>query len=307
MLVFTFLSACLVNRELDEQRKEDLSDHDGDSFAQEDDCDDADPSIFPGAQEVCDGEDQDCDEDVDESAVDAPVWYPDADVDDYGDSAAVGAPSCEAPAGYVANALDCDDASTRVNPAATETAYDGVDDDCDGADLTDVDGDGYTAEAFGGDDCDDSDIAVNPAAVEVPYDGVDQDCAGGDADDLDGDGSAALEGGGDDCDDADAKVNRSAEETWADGFTDNDCDGENEAVVLEFGGSVWSGWRAGDHQGRRVAALGDLDGDALQDVREPPPDHVRARPRSQRPGRASAQAAAATLRSSAQRLGSRSP
>ncbi|MDP2311736.1 MAG: MopE-related protein [Pseudomonadota bacterium] len=260
------LAGCLINTELYERRKEALTDHDGDSFVQEDDCDDADATIFPDADEVCDGADQDCDGEVDEDAGDAPLWYPDADTDTYGDASAPAVPACDPPAAHVANALDCDDDSTGVNPGAYEAAYDGVDDDCDGTDLTDVDGDGHDAQVTGGDDCDDADADVNPSASEVPYDGVDQDCQGGDAEDLDGDGAASIAAGGDDCDDNAADINPSATETWANGFTDNDCDDENGAAVLEFGADVWSGWRAGDYQGRRIAALGDLDGDGLQDV-----------------------------------------
>lgn len=62
MLVLVWLSGCLVDTELYESRKLDLSDGDGDGFARPDDCADTDASVFPGAQEVCDGKDQDCDE-----------------------------------------------------------------------------------------------------------------------------------------------------------------------------------------------------------------------------------------------------
>ena len=45
---------------------------------------------------------------------------------------------------------------------------DGVDDDCDGSDLTDVDGDGYDWDGItGGTDCDDTDAAINPGASET--------------------------------------------------------------------------------------------------------------------------------------------
>lgn len=266
MFALLALSGCIINQAVYEQRLEELTDHDGDSFAQEDDCDDGDATIFPGALEVCDGKDQDCDGEVDGGATDAPLWYPDEDVDTFGSALIEGTAACGAPPGYVANALDCDDTSTGVNPSAAEIPYDTVDDDCDGTDLTDVDADGYVAAEAGGDDCDDANAGVNPGVVEVPYDGVDQDCEGGDADDLDGDGAPALAAGGDDCDDGAATIHPSAEETWANGFTDNDCDGEIETVILEFGTTVWGGWTAGDFQGRRVAALGDLDGDGLEDV-----------------------------------------
>ncbi|MDP2306771.1 MAG: MopE-related protein [Pseudomonadota bacterium] len=265
-MLLIVLAGCLINGPLYERRKEELTDDDGDSFAQDEDCNDKDAAIFPDADEICDGADQDCDGEVDEDALDALLWYPDADADTYGDASAPGVPACDTPTGHVANALDCNDGATGQSPAGAEIAYDGVDDDCDGTDLTDVDGDGHDAQVVGGDDCDDSRADLNPTETEVPYDGLDQDCQGGDADDLDGDGAAATEAGGDDCDDTVAGINPSAREAWADGFTDNDCDGENGDAVLEFGSEVWSGWRAGDRQGRRVAALGDLDGNGLQDV-----------------------------------------
>ena len=58
------------------------TDQDGDGFS--DDCDDNNPDVFPGATEFCDGLDNDCDNQVDEDAVDADSWYADVDGDNFG-------------------------------------------------------------------------------------------------------------------------------------------------------------------------------------------------------------------------------
>ena len=117
---------------------------------------------------------------------------------------------------------DCDDADASINPGATETWYDGIDQDCQGGDDYDQDGDGHIAADFGGDDCVDTDATVNPSMADTWYDGVDQDCDDND-DDQDGDGSIY----GVDCDDADASAYPGATEVWYDGV-DNACDGGDD-------------------------------------------------------------------------------
>ena len=59
-----------------------------------------------------------------------------------------------------------------------EIPYDGIDQDCDGTDLTDVDGDGHDARVVGGDDCDDEDETVFPGREDVCRNLVDDDCDG---------------------------------------------------------------------------------------------------------------------------------
>ena len=113
------------------------------SYSQRDgDCDDTVDSIYPGADEYCNGVDDDCDGTVDEpDAVDATTWYVDADSDSYGDPL-VDLVQCYQPAGYVDNDLDCDDSDPALNPDAYEV-YDNVDNDCDGLldNVVDSDGD----------------------------------------------------------------------------------------------------------------------------------------------------------------------
>lgn len=76
------------------------------------DCDDTDNSIYPGASEVCDGVDNDCDTSVDEGVLTS--FYRDADGDGYGDSGDT-QQACSAPTGYVSNSTDCDDTDNSIN------------------------------------------------------------------------------------------------------------------------------------------------------------------------------------------------
>ena len=166
------------------------------------DCDDGRASSFPGADELCDTRDNDCDGAVDESgAIDEPSWYADLDGDGYGDSS-TRTQSCTQPSGTSSDALDCNDADASISPSAAEIC-DGIDNDCDGETdpdsstdaltwYVDADGDGYgssdsgegascdqpTGYASDDSDCDDVDSLINPGATEVCDDGIDDDCSG---------------------------------------------------------------------------------------------------------------------------------
>lgn len=129
--------------------------------------------------------------------------------------------------------LDCDDTDERFNPAATETWYDGFDQDCRGDDDYDADGDGYPG-GESGTDCDDQNPDAHPDQAETWYDGVDGDCDGQDDFDADGDGSQAEPLGGD-CDDTDPLINPSMMELAGDSI-DRDCDGSVGSTTAALGG-----------------------------------------------------------------------
>jgi hypothetical protein len=172
-------------------------DGDGDGWLADEDCDDTDPGVYPGAAETCDGRDEDCDGQVDEDAVDAELLYADADGDGFGD-ADQDAVQCAGP-GLVADATDCNDRDPGVFPGAVERC-DGVDEDCDrrldndAVDpspwYADSDGDGFgdpEAEVLActapeghvadNTDCDDSSELALPGGTEV-CDALDNDCDG---------------------------------------------------------------------------------------------------------------------------------
>ncbi|MCB9744034.1 MAG: hypothetical protein H6740_15645 [Alphaproteobacteria bacterium] len=206
------------------------------------DCDDADAGINPGADEVCDGVDNNCDGDADEDdAVDALTWYRDLDADGYGNPE-VSTMACAAPSGFVEDNTDCYDNNAEINPAATETWYDGTNSSCHNGDDYDADQDGYTSASWSGDDCDDAEPTTYPGATDTWYDGVDSDCAEDSDYDADGDLEDSDEYGGTDCDDTDATINTTATDTWYDGV-DTDCDywSDYDADYDGFDSSSYSG------------------------------------------------------------------
>ncbi len=257
------------------------------------DCDDSEPTIYPGAEEIPDdGFDQDC------NGADLITCWEDLDGDAWGSDVAVDVD----PDGSCTDALqaplggDCDDANDTIHPEAEDAPDDGVDQDCNGADATtcyyDGDGDGFgwpgtlvgldgdcddPFESYVGTDCDDGAATIYPGAAEVADDGFDQDCNGSDAItcfiDGDGDGfggssttvdplgecaAVGLSTIGGDCDDTTATTSPLAYDAPDDGV-DQDCSGVDAAECYYDGDNDGFGWSG---------TFVDEDGDCTDDPYE---------------------------------------
>ena len=135
-----------------------------------DDCNDGDSGINPGIEEVCDGIDNNCDDQIDEGLT--AVYYVDSDSDTYGNPD-VSQVSCTQPDNYILDGNDCDDNDAAVNPGETEIPYNSIDDDCNEETFDeDLDRDGYTLTQG---DCNDNDNMFYPGATEL-CDNLDNDC-----------------------------------------------------------------------------------------------------------------------------------
>ncbi len=106
------------------------ADADGDHYSiANGDCHDRNAAVHPGASEVCNGLDDNCDGNVDEGV--SSTYYVDADGDGYGDASGP-LLACSAPSGFVTNATDCDDTLASVRPGAPEVCGNAIDENCDG-------------------------------------------------------------------------------------------------------------------------------------------------------------------------------
>ncbi len=135
------------------------------AVANADDCDDSEPNSFPGAVELCDGQDNDCDTLVDEGA--GTLFYADTDSDGFGNPLNF-TRACSAPPGFVGNASDCDDDSDAIAPGRSEIC-DGIDQNCNGVlddGLPDFDSDGLCNDR----DSDDDNDGVNDGEDIAPLD-----------------------------------------------------------------------------------------------------------------------------------------
>ncbi len=187
-----------------------------------DDCNDANPSAFPGGTETCDGQDEDCDG-VPDNGLDMTV-YTDHDGDGYGETG-TDYIDCELGDSGAAVAGDCDDTDADANPAATEVC-DGKDNNCDGTvdegQLTTYyqDGDG---DLFG-----DADISVQACTQPSNYVADGTDCDDGAA--------GTYPGAAEACDGKDNNCDGTADEGVSNVFyRDRDSDGYGDSGDQEFG------------------------------------------------------------------------
>ena len=158
---------------------------------------------------------------------------------------------------------DCDDTDESIYPEASKS-HDGIDQDCDELDLTDVDGDTFDAVEAGGDDCDDNNPDVNPGADEIAKDGIDNDCKDGDSKDGDGDGYDDELEGSTDCDDTNPEIHPGHVDWFGDEI-DSDCDGDDANEIELEDASITLLGDAGTQDLLGFSAH-DIDGDGIDDM-----------------------------------------
>jgi hypothetical protein len=223
------------------------------------DCDDGADLVFPGAAEICNGVDDDCDTLVDDTDPNVDVslgslFYRDSDGDGFGRDPGVRFCANPNPAQYAEQGGDCDDANGLGFPGASEVC-DTVDNDCDllvdeddpSLDLAtliehyqDLDEDGVGDSAFPIDacspsrgvapvagDCDDLDATIGAPVlwqVDGDSDGVGAGATLGPASCAQPQADAVPQGAADDCLDTDPLIYPDAAEICGDAI-DQDCDG----------------------------------------------------------------------------------
>ncbi|MDM8002861.1 MAG: putative metal-binding motif-containing protein [Bacteroidota bacterium] len=198
------------------------------------DCNDSNAEVRPGARDICDGLDNDCDGITDENCL-MPECY----------QALVSVFRCmdnecyESTPECMINSCDQQYAQFRSCPGyqcieallmqpqtwqiiQSYTAEQKANYLVEHCSSPDDDTDGYTIAAG---DCNDTDPSVHPGAIDIPGDGIDQNCNGRDAEIGDDDDDTYTEAEGD-CNDNDPAIHPGVTD-MCDGV-DNDCDGQTD-------------------------------------------------------------------------------
>jgi hypothetical protein len=232
-------------------------DDDNDMVSDDVDCAPFDAAAYPGAAEVCDGKDNDCNSMVDEGFPDTDWdgWKDCVDDDDDGDGHG--------------DAQDCAPLDAAVFPGAPETC-DGADDDCDFSvdeGFPDVDADGSA-------DCVDADVDGDgvpnasdncPALANVDQADADKDGMGDLCDgDLDGDGVPNLV---DNCADLKNPTQGDVDQDGLGDACDADLDGDGKDNASDNCPLVSNpGQEDADSDGTGDACENDKDGDGTPDA-----------------------------------------
>lgn len=201
-------------------------DQDRDGVVASADCNDLSAAVRPGAEEICDGLDNDCDGEVDEDATDSAEYFIDSDGDGFG-APGTALRLCSIVPGRVRDSSDCNDEDAEVRPGASRNE---LRDAC----TRDADDDGFadaTAPAGGvaGTDCDDSDPRVYPGIAGRESTACMRD---GDGDGY-GDVNAPPGGmAGSDCDDGSADTFVGAAALEAPGTCARDVDGDGYGAAM---------------------------------------------------------------------------
>ena len=243
-------------------------DDDNDQSPDSEDCSPKNSAVHPGAEEICDGLDNDCDYTVDEGSLDSDFdGFKDCvDEDDDNDGSVDG--------------LDCGPTDPLTHPGAEEQC-DGQDNDCDGQtdeESPDVDEDGLA-------DCVDDDIDGDgldndgdncPLVANESQDDVDNDGLG-DACDGDGDGDG-IPDSGDNCPALKNPLQQDLDNDGLGDACDDDLDGDGFANIEDNCPLIANDQADADEDGTGDACEDDTDGDGTPNAQDCAPEQAAIYP-----------------------------